>query len=113
METRSLLGTALAATLLASGCTPPIEQGESDLTAYGAFALLPTGAICNMIATTRGTLGFIETLKNDPRFQAEFASSLELWGLSLPLPDSPLLNYAVTCSLGPVRNMLELLWYEP
>lgn len=88
--------------------------GAADkLPGFAAFALLPVGAICDLITTSRATLGFVETLRRDPRFEAHLTDSLELWGISLPLPDSPLLNYAATCSLGPMRNTLELLWYEP
>lgn len=85
-----------------------LVEGQS---VYGALSILPVGAMCKMIEGARATLGFVETLRKDPRFHAEFATSLELWGLSVPLPDNPLMNYAVTCSLGPTRNMLELLWY--
>lgn len=82
-----------------------------DQPVYSAFSILPVDSMCKMIETARATLGFVETLRKDPRFHAEFATSLQLWGLSLPLPNNALANYAVTCSLGPMRNMLELLWY--
>ncbi|HZO12688.1 MAG TPA: hypothetical protein VFB62_05510 [Polyangiaceae bacterium] len=81
------------------------------LPVFGVFSVLPTGALCEMIKFSRATLGLVEAMHNDPRFQAEFASTLDLWGISLPLPETPFLNYAVNCGLGPARNALELLWY--
>jgi hypothetical protein len=77
----------------------------------GVFGVLPAGALCDLVRVSRATVGLVETVSGDPRFEARFASSLDLWGISMPLPDSAFMNYAVNCSLGPVRNTLELLWY--
>lgn len=121
--TEEELALVLTDILQDDGFQKPVNLAESyvgsceainDLPLIGSFLdYMGSESVCDVFEVSGRTAGFVNALRNDERFDAEFASSLDLWGYSLQLPKDPLLNYAVNCSLGPLRNAMELLYFEP
>ncbi len=65
---------------------------------------------CQVMNVIKSSFAFAEALAADERFTLVLADSFDLFGFRVPLPASPLQNYAMTCGLGPMRNFFNFIW---
>ena len=74
--------------------------------------LLEEQTFCQIVNVVKGSFAFAHAISSDERFEFATNETFSLFGFGIPLPDDPLLNYAVTCSIGPLRNVLSFLWAD-
>lgn len=71
---------------------------------------LKTQTYCDVTDVIKGSFEFAQAITSDSRFDFQAAQSVDWFGYYIPLPDDPLVNYAVTCSLGPMKNVFDFVW---